>query len=140
MRFAKFSPFAGQLNYTRASSRSKAGRQRSSRAYQVFYESSSKVASFRLKGVASGSIGNRYKMILRNTATDKFRLRVWDETDTLIGVVNSTEGMAGMQAAIESNADLAPIISVKVRGTISVNQQFSAGTGIGSATTFRGGA
>ena len=72
--------------------------------------------------------------------TDKFRIRVWDQNDTLIGVVNSTEGMAGMQAAIEGDSDLAPIISVAVKGTISVNQQFSAGTGIGSATNFSGGA
>ena len=140
MRFAKFSPFAGQLNYTRASSRSSSRRQGRSRAYQVFYESSSQIVSFRLKGVASGSIGNRYKMILRNMDTDKFRIRVWDQDDTLVGVVNSTEGMAGMQAAIEGDSDLAPIISVAVRGAISVNKQFSAGTGIGSATNFYGGA
>lgn len=140
MRFAKFSPFAGQLNYTRASSRSRSGkRQGSSRAYQVFYESSTQFVSFKLKGVAKGSIGNRYKMILRNMDTDKFRIRVWDQNDTLVGVVNSTEGMAGMQAAIEGDSDLAPIISVAVKGAISINQQFSAGTGIGSATNFHGG-
>ena len=139
MRFAKFSPYAVQLNYTRASSSETRGRRRS-RAYQVFYESTSKYVSFRLKGVASGSIGNRYKMILRNMDTDKFRIRVWDETDTLLGVVNTTEGMAGMAAAIAGSSDLSPIISVAVTGTISVDQQFSAGTGVGSATTFRGGA
>jgi hypothetical protein len=140
MRFAKFSPFAGQLNYTRASSRSRTGRQRSSRASQVFYESSSKYVSFRLKGAAKGSIGNRYKMILRKMDTNKFRIRVWDQNDSLIGVVNTTEGMAGMAAAIEGSSALSPIISVAVRGTISVNQQFSAGTGIGSGTNFSGGA
>ena len=78
-------------------------------------------------------------MILRNMDTDKFRIRVWDQNDSLVGVVNSTEGMAGMQAAIEGNSDLAPIISVAVRGTISVNQQFSGGVGIAYATNFVGG-
>tara|TARA_R110000744_G_scaffold158402_5_gene274383 strand:- start:364 stop:783 length:420 start_codon:yes stop_codon:yes gene_type:complete len=139
MRFAKFSPYAVQLNYTRASSSETRGRRRS-RAYQVFYESTSKYVSFRVKGAAKGSLGNRYKMILRNMDTDKFRIRVWDETDTLLGVVNTTEGMAGMAAAIAGSSDLSPIISVAVTGTISVDQQFSAGTGVGSATTFRGGA
>ena len=140
MRFAKFSPFAGQLNYTRASSRSRNGRLRSSRASQVFYESSSKYVSFRLKGAANGSIGNRYKMILRLMATNHWRVRVWDETGTLVGVVNATAGMAGMAEKIAADSDLAPILSVAVRGTISVNQQFSAGTGIGSGTNFHGGA
>ena len=139
MRFAKFSPYRVQLNYTRASSSETRGRRRS-RAYQVFYESTSKYVSFRVKGAAKGSLGNRYKMILRNMDTDKFRIRVWDETDTLLGVVNTTEGMAGMAAAIAGNSDLSPIVSVAVRGTIGINQQFSAGTGIGSATNFYGGA
>jgi hypothetical protein len=138
MRFSKFGPYAVQLNYTRASSPKTRGRRRS-RAYQVFYESRSKFVAFKLKGVARGSIGNRYKMILRKMDTDKFRIRVWDQNNSLVGVVNTTEGMAGMAAAIEGSSDLSPIISVAVTGTISVNQQFSAGTGIGSATNFHGG-
>ena len=138
MRFSKFGPYAAQLNYIRASSIKTRGRRRS-RAYQVFYESSTQFVSFKLKGVAKGSIGNRYKMILRNMDTDKFRIRVWDQNDTLVGVVNSTEGMAGMAAAIAGDSDLAHIISVTVTGSISINQQFSAGTGIGSATNFHGG-
>jgi len=139
MRFAKFSPYRVQLNYTRASSSETRGRRRS-RAYQVFYENSSNFVAFKVKGAAKGFIGNRYKMILRNMDTDKFRIRVWDQDNTLIGVVNTTEGMEGMAEAIAGNSDLSPLISVFITGTISVNQQFSAGTGIGSATTFHGGA
>jgi len=138
MRFAKFSPYARQLNYTRASS-PKTRRTRSSRASQVFYEDRTCYVSFRLKGAAKGSIGNRYKMILRMTATNKFRVRVWDQTDTLVGVVNSTTGMGDMAAAIAGSADLSPILTVAVTGTINENTQFSAGTGIGSSTNFHGG-
>jgi len=140
VRLSKMGP-GGMISPGRATnSLSKRGRTRSgTNAGQVFYEDRSCYVVFQLKGSARGSIGNRYKMILRMTATNKFRVRVWDQTDTLVGVVNSTTGMGDMAAAIAGNSDLSPIIDVAVTGTINETTQFSAGTGIGSATNFYGG-
>ena len=125
------------LGGSRGSARSR--RSGSLGAVKVFYEDRRNYCTFRLKGTAAGSIGNKWCMILYKSSSGRFSIRVWDQDATLLATVTVSGGMAGLPAAIASNGALGPIVTMEITGTIDNDTAFSTGITHASCAYFRGG-
>ena len=112
-------------------SRFSASRSRASRstpATCVMYESRTKYVIFKLKqnSRAGGAAGNRWKVLLYRSATNRFSVRLVDPEGTILATVTSSTGAAACATAVNANAAISPFMTMQIVGTISSDADFSS--------------
>ena len=106
--------------------RSSKGRTRPTNGICIFYQDKSNYVVFKLKGRAGGFVGNRWSVLLYRSATNRFSARVRDQNGTVLATLTASDGCAGLQTKVNSNANTAPIVQMTVVGTIANDTDFSA--------------
>ena len=92
----------------------------------IFYQDKSNYVVFKLKGRAGGFVGNRWSVLLFRSATNRFSTRVRDQNGTILATLTASDGCAGLQTKVNTNANTSPIVQMTVVGTIDNDTDFSA--------------
>lgn len=106
--------------------RSSRSRTPSTNGVCIFYQDKSNYVVFKLKGRASGFVGARWSVLLFRSATNRFSTRVRDQNDTILVTLTASDGCAGLQTKVNTNANTSPIVQMTVVGTIDNDTDFSA--------------
>ena len=123
-------------------SRGDVGRGRSARstpAVCVMYQDRTNYVVFKLKqnGRAGGSAGNRWKVLLYRSATNRYSFRLVNPAGTILVTITKSDGMASLAAAVNANANVNRIVDMSVIGTIGTETNF--GSSITDYCKFSGG-
>ena len=123
-------------------SRGGVGRGRGSRstpAICVMYQDRTNYVVFKLKqnGIAGGSAGNRWKVLLYRSANNRFSFRLVDPKGTILVTITKSDGMASLATAVNANANVNRIVDMTVVGTIGATTDF--GSSITDYCKFSGG-
>ena len=112
-------------------SRGDMGRGRSARstpAVCVMYQDRSNYVVFKLKsnGSAGGAAGNRWKVLLYRSATNRYSFRLVNPDGDILVTITSSTGMAALETSVNSNATVNRIVNMQVIGTIGATTDFSS--------------
>tara|TARA_R110000765_G_C18920876_1_gene605879 strand:+ start:599 stop:1018 length:420 start_codon:yes stop_codon:yes gene_type:complete len=126
VKIAKFGPKAVATTYSFRGGRS--GSSRSTNATCVMYEDRTNYVVFRLRGngKASGSRGNRWKVLLYKVSSGRFAFRLVDPGGNILVTITRTGGVSNLMAAVNANATVSPIVNMQIIGTIADGTVFAS--------------
>ena len=126
VKIAKFGPKAVGTTYSFRGGRS--GSSRSTNATCVMYEDRTNYVVFRLRGngKASGSRGNRWKVLLYKVSSGRFAFRLVDPGGNILVTITRTGGVSNLMAAVNANATVSPIVNMQIIGTIADGTVFAS--------------
>ena len=112
-------------------SRGDIGRGRSSRstpAVCVMYQDRDNYVVFKLKqnGRAGGSAGNRWKVLLYRSATNRYSFRLVNPDGTILVTITKSDGMVSLATAVNANASVNRIVDMTIVGTIGETTDFAS--------------
>ena len=112
---------------------------RSTPAICVMYQDKSNYVVFKLKqnGRAGGSAGNRWKVLLYRSATNRYSFRLVNPAGTVLVTITKSDGMASLATAVNANATVNRIVDMTIVGTIGTETNF--GSSITDYCKFSGG-
>tara|TARA_R110001583_G_scaffold4340_3_gene25135 strand:- start:736 stop:1053 length:318 start_codon:yes stop_codon:yes gene_type:complete len=92
------------------------------------YEDRDNFVVFRLRGtgVASGSKGNLWRVLLYKVSSGRFSFRLLNPAGTILVTLTRTGGMANLMAAVNANATVKDIVNMQVIGTIDNATAFAS--------------
>jgi len=104
------------------------GSSRSTNATCVMYEDRSNYVVFRLRGngIASGSRGNLWRVLLYKVSSGRFSFRLVNPKGAILVTLTRTGGMANLMAAVNANATVSGIINMQIVGTIDDGTVFAS--------------
>ena len=120
-------------------SASRRGGDGSTPAVCVMYQDRTNYVVFKLKqnGRAGGSAGNRWKVLLYRSATNRYSFRLVNPAGTILATITKSDGMASLATAVNANANVNRIVDMQVIGTIGTETNF--GSSITDYCRFKGG-
>ncbi len=128
-RLSKFSPrvsIPGNISSKFSASRRRGSR--STPAVCVMYQDRTNYVVFKLKqnGIAGGSVGNRWKVLLYRSATNRYSFRLVNPAGDILVTITKSDGMASLATAVNANASVNRIVDMAVVGTIGETTDFAS--------------
>jgi hypothetical protein len=92
------------------------------------YQDRSNYVVFKLKqnGRAGGSAGNRWKVLLYRSATNRYSFRLVNPAGDVLVTITKSDGMASLATAVNANATVNRIVDMQVIGTIGTETDFAS--------------
>lgn len=112
---------------------------RSTPAICVMYQDRNNYVVFKLKenGKAGGAVGNRWKVLLYRSATNRYSFRLVNPAGDILVTITKSDGMASLATAVNANATVNRIVDMTIVGTIGTTTDFSSS--LTDYCKFRGG-
>ena len=129
VRLSKFSPGVAMPGSVASKfSASKRGRGISTPAVCVMYQDRNNYVVFELKlnGIAGGAVGNRWKVLLYRSATNRYSFRLVNPAGNILVTITSSTGVAALETSVNANATVNRIVDMQVIGTIGTTTDFSS--------------
>ena len=139
-RLSKFSPkvsIAGNVTSKFSASRRVSGK--STPAICVMYQDRNNYVVFKLKlnGSGGGAKGNRWRVLLYRSATNRYSFRLVNPAGDILVTITKSDGMASLANAVNANATVNRIVDMQIIGTIGTETNF--GSSITDYCKFSGG-
>ena len=128
-RLSKFSPrvsVPGNVSSKFSASRRQGSR--STPAICVMYQDRNNYVVFKLKqnGKAGGAIGNRWRVLLYRSATNRYSFRLVNPDGDILVTITKSDGMASLATTVNANATVNRIVDMYIVGTIGTETDFSS--------------
>ena len=92
----------------------------------TFFEDKTNFVVFKLQGRAGGAVGNAWKVLLYKVSSGRFSFRLVNPAGDILVTITRTGGVANLMSAVNANATVNRLVTMRIVGTIDDDTAFSS--------------